>query len=102
MNVFRFHAGSQRVIVVLLILKKWLVCDVDPRWCCYTTMDFALAASQNGVSITQQMCHTMILVHNSSMIKDESNKKSIIFGYFLNNIGFLMKGKPVVGNKSVL
>jgi hypothetical protein len=30
---------------------------VHSIWCCYITMDFAMAASQNGVCITQQMCH---------------------------------------------
>jgi hypothetical protein len=26
--------------------------------CCYITMDFAMAASLNGVRLTQQLCHT--------------------------------------------
>jgi hypothetical protein len=31
------------------------------RWCCYVTVDFATAAIQNSVCITQQMCHIMNL-----------------------------------------
>jgi hypothetical protein len=42
--------------------------------CCYITEDFAKTASQNGVCITQQMCHIMILVYNFCRIKDGSNK----------------------------
>jgi hypothetical protein len=30
-------------------------------WCCYKTVDFATATSQNGVCITQGKCHKMIL-----------------------------------------
>jgi hypothetical protein len=36
------------------------------------------AASQNGVCITQQMCHILILFYDCSMIQ-ESNKKDLIF-----------------------
>jgi hypothetical protein len=45
-------------------------------------VDFATAASQNGVGISEQMCHAIILFHNCSMIKDESNKKSNVFLLF--------------------
>ncbi len=50
--------------------------------CCYIRVDFTTAASQNGVGITQQMCHIMILFHDSSMIKDESHTISIVFAIF--------------------
>jgi hypothetical protein len=43
--------------------------------CCYITEDFATAASQNGVLMTQQMCHTGIFFHNRFLIKDESNQQ---------------------------
>ncbi len=42
--------------------------------CCNVTWDFATAASQNGVCITPQMCHKLILFLNISMINDKSNK----------------------------
>jgi hypothetical protein len=48
-------------------------------WFCYITADFATAASQNDVCITQQMCHTMMFFHDFFIIKDESN---IIFYVF--------------------
>ncbi len=35
---------------------------------------FAMAASQNGVCIAQEKCHKMVLVHNCSMTKEESNQ----------------------------
>jgi hypothetical protein len=48
----------------------------------------AIAASQNSVCITQQMCHKMIL------IKDKSARKNLYkICHFLKNIGFLMMGK---------
>jgi hypothetical protein len=34
----------------------------------------ATAASKNGVFITKEICLLVILFHNNSMIKDESNK----------------------------
>jgi hypothetical protein len=37
--------------------------------CCYITVEFATAATQKGVFITQQMCHELILVYDCSMIK---------------------------------
>jgi hypothetical protein len=41
-----------------------------PRdWCLYITVDFLMAASQNGVST--QNTFNEILSHNYSMIKDE-------------------------------
>jgi hypothetical protein len=46
-------------------------------------VDFATAASKNGVSITQQMCH------DCCTIKDESKKNSGVFAIF---IGFLVMG----------
>jgi hypothetical protein len=46
--------------------------------CCYITADFTTAASHSGVCITQELrCHTMILFHNCSVIKDERNKNVI-------------------------
>ncbi len=50
------------------------------------TEDFARAASQNGVSITQQKWHIM---------NAKSNNFSNVFCHSLNNIGFLMKKKVV-------
>jgi hypothetical protein len=60
-------------------------------WCCYIMVDFATAAFQNGVciSITHQMCLTIILFHDCSKIKDQN---------FLNIIGFLVKEKFSVLN----
>jgi hypothetical protein len=52
------------------------------------TVDFATAASQNGVRITQQMCHVKILFHDCSMINYESNKKSKVFCHFQKNMVF--------------
>jgi hypothetical protein len=42
---------------------------------CLIIVDFAMAASKNGVCITQQILYViiMILFHDSFMIKDESN-----------------------------
>jgi hypothetical protein len=60
-------------------------------------LHIAMAASHNGICIIQQMCHIMILFHDCSIIKDYSNKKSS-FRHFLNNIGFLNKGKLVSTN----
>ncbi len=54
------------------------VTNVNAR-CCYITVDFATAASQNGVRITRQICHTMIFFPDCSLIKDESSKKSSVF-----------------------
>jgi hypothetical protein len=54
--------------------------------CCYTTVEFATAASQNGVCITQQMCHK---------VKDEG-KRSLMFCLILNNMDVLMKGKFIL------
>ncbi len=71
------------------------------RWCCYKTVDFATAASQNCVCITQGKCHKMIYFHNFSIIKDLKNISFNIFCHNLHNIGFLMKGK-LVREKSVL
>jgi hypothetical protein len=50
---------------------------------CYITVDFATAASQNSVCITQQMFSYNDVVHDCSMIKDEcNNKKSEVFQSF--------------------
>ncbi len=68
--------------------------------CCYILVDFAIAASQNGVCITQQMFLKMVLFRDCSLIKDENNKKYKFFCHFLNNIGLLMKGK-ILSIKSV-
>ncbi len=66
-------------------------------WCSYITVNFATAASLNGVCIAKQMCHIMIC----SMIKDESDKKPNTFFHFLNKIVFLIKGK-LISTSSVL
>ncbi len=55
---------------------------VENGRCCYKTEDVATAATQNGVCVTQPMCHVMILVYDCSMIKDESNKKILCFSSF--------------------
>jgi hypothetical protein len=34
--------------------------NVHKKRCCYKTVDFAMAASQNGVYITQGKCQKMI------------------------------------------
>ncbi len=52
-------------------------------------MDFATAASQNGICITQEMCHILILFHNCSTITDESKKYVTVWII----LAFLMKGK---------
>jgi hypothetical protein len=71
--------------------------------CCYITVDFATAASQNGVCMTQQMCRIMIYLHDCFMIKKKMklNVFCQMFLSFINNSGFLMKGK-LISTKSVL
>jgi hypothetical protein len=59
----------------------------------YITVDFAIAPSQNGVCLNQQMSHMMILFHNCSLMNDKSNQQFCVCFHVLNNIGFLMKGK---------
>jgi hypothetical protein len=54
---------------------------------------FAMAASQNGVSITQQVCYIMILLHECSMIYYESKKKSNVSCNTLQNYWFSYEGK---------
>jgi hypothetical protein len=56
------------------------------NWSCHITVDFATAASQNSVCLTQQMCHIMTLFHECSYEK-------VIINLMLNNIGLLMKEK---------
>jgi hypothetical protein len=46
-------------------------------------VDFAMAASQNGVCITQEIWHIFFRFDNCSMAKAESNKKFNIFCYVL-------------------
>jgi len=58
-------------------------------------VDFATAASQNGVCITQEKCQIGILFLSFSMIKDKSNKKCNVFCHDMNNIGFPRKGMLV-------
>jgi hypothetical protein len=69
--------------------------------CCYITVDFAMAASHVGVSITQQMCHIMVLFHDCSTINDEINKKMVLPCSEYSNISFLMRGK-LASTKSIL
>jgi hypothetical protein len=58
-------------------------------------VDFAMAASQNGVCIPQQM----ILFHDRSRIKDESNKNLLFFyTIFTVLLVFLRKGKLLLLN----
>ncbi len=35
-------------------LEKYLVTRYRGRWCCYKTVDFAMAASQNGVYLLKE------------------------------------------------
>jgi len=37
------------------------------------SVDFAMAASQNFVCITQQMCHILILFHNYFVLREKNN-----------------------------
>jgi hypothetical protein len=41
--------------------------------------DFAMAASQNGVCITQEIWHIFFFIDNCSIAKAESNKKFNMF-----------------------
>ncbi len=66
-------------------------------WCCYITIDFATAASVNGVYINQEMCHIMILFHNCSTIKGGCYKNTLFFCHVLNNIGFSYEGEACMG-----
>jgi hypothetical protein len=43
--------------------------------------------------ITQQMSHILIFFHHYFVIKDERNKRYIVVGNSLNDIGFLVKEK---------
>ncbi len=67
--------------------------------CCYIMMDFATAASLNGVC----MCHRTLWFHDCSMTTDEIIKTPYAYAFcnFLKNIGFHAKGK-LRGTKSVL
>jgi hypothetical protein len=62
--------------------KHWLPVVKDSgesmEWCCYKTVDFAMAASQNGVCITQGKCHNDLV---SQFLYDKrlNNKKCNIF-----------------------
>ncbi len=58
--------------------------------CCYITVDFATAAWQNVACITHEVCHIMLLFHNWSMIKDDSNRKCTAFCHILNKIVMVM------------
>jgi hypothetical protein len=52
-----------------------LIKKLSRRRCCYMTVDFAMATSRNDVCETQQMLyHIMIVLHDCSIIKDESNR----------------------------
>jgi hypothetical protein len=52
---------------------------LDTRWCCYITLDFATAASQNGVCVTQETCPMMVLFPYCYKMNKESNKQNAIF-----------------------
>ncbi len=67
--------------------------DYCKKGCCCVKLDFAMAASQNGVCITQQKCHVMTLFYDCSMLNDESNKKNFCFFAFTKIIGFSIMGK---------
>ncbi len=58
--------------------------------CCYTTMDFATAASQNGFSITQQMYH-LWSYFTIALHQNERNTKFNGFWNFIKSISFLIK-----------
>jgi hypothetical protein len=49
-------------------------------------------ASENGNSLTQQMCHTMIFFHNGSTIKIKVIKMPFFY-HVQKNIGFRRKRK---------
>jgi hypothetical protein len=52
-----------------------------------------MAASQNGVYITQEIWHIIFFFDNCSMAKAESNKFFVIFCYVLNVFWFSYAGK---------
>ncbi len=71
-------------------------CDVPIKQrCCYITVDFATAASHNGVCMTQQICHIMIYFYDCFMIKKKLKLNVFyqIFLSFMNNIVFFYEGK---------
>jgi hypothetical protein len=47
---------------MIMDILRWVALYVlgEYKRCCYKTVDFATAASQNGVCITQGNCHKMI------------------------------------------
>ncbi len=62
-----FHLFEE-IALMLNIMNAFLIfCLIT----CYITVEFATAESQNGVSIIQQMCHKMILIHDYSVLKEE-------------------------------
>ncbi len=62
--------------------------------CCYIMVEFATAATQNGVCIIQPMSRVMILVYDRSLIKKMYVIKiSYVFCHFMNNIDLLMMEK---------
>ncbi len=72
--------------------KQEQIIKYDPQsflWCCYVTVDFTIAASQNSVCITRQMCHIMINCLTTTLDKRLVIKKIYYaFSYFLKILGF--------------
>jgi len=63
----------------------------EPTGCCYYLVDFETHAPENGIFLTQQMCHIMILFDNGCTIKDGSNQKC--HSLSISKISFPHKGK---------
>jgi hypothetical protein len=55
------------------------------RCCLLHISVFCNGSSQNGVCITQEICHLVILFHNISTIKDESNKIFFVMLFYERN-----------------
>jgi hypothetical protein len=64
LNIPQFPNRSQNIAKMESMTVKELPPPVIPSAeflrCCHITANFVTAASQNGVCMTQQMCHTMI------------------------------------------
>jgi hypothetical protein len=64
--------------VIWVITYAWIHLLISAAgWCCYITVDPETRASVNVICLTQQESHIMILFHNCSRIKDESNQNEM-------------------------
>ncbi len=52
-------------IIVHLVMRDF---KYRENGCCYLTVDPETCASEKGICLTQQMCHTMSLFHNGCAI----------------------------------